>query len=49
MNDSARSSRWLPLAVFGLIAALLAVGVWLSRNPDRDADSDTHTHAASDC
>lgn len=32
-----RRSRWLPLAVFGLIAALLAAGVWLSRNPDRDA------------
>ncbi|WP_129136095.1 DsbE family thiol:disulfide interchange protein [Luteimonas sp. YGD11-2] len=29
--------RWLPLAAFGLIAALLAAGVWLSRDPDRDA------------
>lgn len=29
--------RWLPLAVFGAIAVLLAAGVWLSRNPDRDA------------
>ena len=29
--------RWLPLAIFGLIAALLAAGVWLSRDPDRDA------------
>lgn len=30
-------SRWLPLVVFGLLAALLAAGVWLSRNPNRDA------------
>ena len=37
MTTTARRSRWLPLAVFGLIAALLAAGVWLSRNPDRDA------------
>lgn len=29
--------RWLPLIVFGVIAALLAAGVWMSRNPDRDA------------
>ena len=29
--------RWLPLAIFGLVAALLAAGVWLSRNPDREA------------
>ena len=32
-----RLQRWLPLAIFGLVAALLAAGVWLSRNPDRDA------------
>ena len=37
MSTSARRSRWLPLAVFGLVAALLAAGVWLSRNPNRDA------------
>ena len=30
-------SRWLPLAIFGLLAALLATGVWLSRRPDREA------------
>lgn len=30
-------SRWLPLAVFALLAALLAAGVWLSRDPNRDA------------
>lgn len=30
-------SRWIPLAVFGLLALLLATGVWLSRRPDRDA------------
>ncbi|WP_058834863.1 DsbE family thiol:disulfide interchange protein [Luteimonas abyssi] len=29
--------RWLPLIVFGVIAALLAAGVWMSRDPDRDA------------
>ncbi|MBB3343302.1 DsbE family thiol:disulfide interchange protein [Luteimonas sp. RC10] len=29
--------RWLPLAVFAAIAVLLAAGVWLSRNPNRDA------------
>ncbi|WP_343226389.1 DsbE family thiol:disulfide interchange protein [Luteimonas sp. S4-F44] len=29
--------RWLPLAVFAAIAVLLAAGVWLSRNPHRDA------------
>ncbi len=30
-------NRWLPLAVFAALAMLLAAGVWLSRNPDRDA------------
>lgn len=30
-------TRWLPLVVFALIAALLAAGVWLSRDPGRDA------------
>lgn len=30
-------SRWIPLAVFGLLALLLAAGVWLSRRPDREA------------
>ncbi|MEF3080987.1 DsbE family thiol:disulfide interchange protein [Luteimonas sp. SMYT11W] len=34
---SASRARWLPLAVFGVILALLAAGVWLSRSPDRDA------------
>ena len=28
--------RWLPLAMFGALAVLLAAGVWLSRKPDRD-------------
>ncbi|MGH8031211.1 MAG: DsbE family thiol:disulfide interchange protein [Luteimonas sp.] len=28
-------SRWLPLAAFAALLALLAAGVWLSRNPDR--------------
>ena len=31
-----KTSRWLPLAVFFALAALLAAGVWMSRNPDRD-------------
>ncbi|MGO3128286.1 MAG: DsbE family thiol:disulfide interchange protein [Luteimonas sp.] len=34
---SGSRARWLPLAVFGVILALLAAGVWLSRSPDRDA------------
>lgn len=32
-----KTSRWLPLIVFVALGALLAAGVWLSRNPDRDA------------
>ena len=32
-----RTMRWLPLAIFGIVAVLLAAGVWLSRNPDREA------------
>jgi cytochrome c biogenesis protein CcmG/thiol:disulfide interchange protein DsbE len=32
-----KTSRWLPLAVFVLLAAVLAAGVWMSRRPDRDA------------
>jgi cytochrome c biogenesis protein CcmG/thiol:disulfide interchange protein DsbE len=32
-----KASRWLPLAVFVAIAALLAAGVWMSRRGDRDA------------
>ena len=31
-----KTGRWLPLAVFFALAALLAAGVWMSRNPDRD-------------
>lgn len=30
-------ARWLPLLAFAGIIALLAAGVWLSRDPDRDA------------
>jgi cytochrome c biogenesis protein CcmG, thiol:disulfide interchange protein DsbE len=30
-------ARWLPLALFAALVALLSAGVWLSRNPDRDA------------
>lgn len=29
--------RWLPLLAFAALAVLMAAGVWLSRNPDRDA------------
>ncbi|GAB3733306.1 DsbE family thiol:disulfide interchange protein [Luteimonas pelagia] len=32
-----RAWRWLPLAVFAALAMLLAAGVWLSRDPGRDA------------
>ena len=32
-----KTSRWLPLAMFAALAALLAAGVWMSRRPDRDA------------
>lgn len=32
-----KSGRWLPLAIFGALAILLAAGVWLSRRPNRDA------------
>ncbi|ATD68005.1 MULTISPECIES: DsbE family thiol:disulfide interchange protein [Luteimonas] len=35
-SRSARA-RWLPLIVFGAILSLLAAGVWLSRDPDRNA------------
>lgn len=30
-------ARWLPLVAFAGIVALLAAGLWLSRDPDRDA------------
>lgn len=32
-----KASRWLPLAGFLVLAALLAVGVWMSRQPNREA------------
>ena len=32
-----RASRFIPLAIFFALALLLAAGVWLSRNPDREA------------
>lgn len=32
-----KPARWLPLVAFALLAVLLAAGVWMSRNPDRDA------------
>ncbi len=32
-----KPSRWLPLAAFAVLTALLAAGVWMSRKPGRDA------------
>ena len=32
-----KSARFLPLAIFAALALLLAAGVWLSRNPNREA------------
>ena len=32
-----KAGRWLPLAIFLLLAALLTAGVWMSRDPDRNA------------
>ena len=37
MSTPNSTMRWLPLAIFGIVAVLLAAGVWLSRNPDREA------------
>ena len=37
MSDRTSASRWLPLVAFALLAALLAAGVMLSRNADREA------------
>ena len=31
------AARFLPLAIFAALALLLGAGVWLSRNPDREA------------
>ena len=32
-----KGSRWLPLGVVAALGVLLAVGVWMSRNPGREA------------
>jgi len=39
MTDATAKSpmRWLPLAVVFALGVLLAAGVWMSRNPDREA------------
>ena len=37
MTETPNRMRWLPLAVFAALAVLLAAGVWMSRQPDRDA------------
>ena len=36
MTPLRHPGRWLPLAVFGVLALLLGAGVWLSRKADRD-------------
>lgn len=36
MNERRSMMRWMPLLVVALLGALLAAGVWMSRNPDRD-------------
>lgn len=36
-TSHSNTARWLPLAAFFALAALLAAGVWMSRQPDRDA------------
>src|SRR3569623_1643809 len=36
MSPGSKAMRWLPLAMFGALAVLLAAGVWLRRRPDRD-------------
>ena len=35
--SASRFGRWLPLAVFAALAVLLGAGVWLSRQPNREA------------
>jgi cytochrome c biogenesis protein CcmG/thiol:disulfide interchange protein DsbE len=37
MTNASSPSRWAPLAIFAALALLLGAGVWLSRNPDREA------------
>lgn len=32
-----KANRWLPLIAFGALLLLLAAGVWMSRQPDREA------------
>ena len=32
-----KAGRWLPLVVFAALGTLLAAGVWMSRDPDRNA------------
>ena len=32
-----KGTRWLPLAVVAVLGVLLGVGVWMSRNPNREA------------
>ena len=35
--SASKFGRWLPLAVFAALAVLLGAGVWLSRQPNREA------------
>ncbi len=36
-TPASKTWRWLPLALFAALAALLAAGVWRSGDPDREA------------
>lgn len=37
MSTGSTASRWIPLAIFAALAVLLAAGVWLSRQSNREA------------
>ena len=37
MNERKSMMRWLPLFVVAALGVLLAAGVWMSRNPNREA------------
>lgn len=37
MSERKPIMRWMPLLVMGVLGVLLAAGVWMSRNPNREA------------
>ena len=37
MSERRPIMRWMPLLVVGALGVLLAAGVWMSRNPNREA------------